>query len=265
MKKIGIPACFMHPDPSRVVFGHKRLAYIESDMARYLYRKGVIPVLIPDLKDENLYELLGEMDGFVFQGGSDIAPETYGEQPLYEDKWRGDAYRDAFELKVFDYAMQHQKPILGICRGFQLMNVYFGGTLYQDIKTQKECSIQHRDAHVYDRLTHDIHFMRGKLLDLLYSNQPQPKVNTVHHQGIKTLGNQLEVLAVCPDDDMIEAIKWTGQTPERVERERGIPTGGFFPLVPFVVGVQWHPEFSHTMGSEVVDSDVLYEQFLRHV
>ena len=265
MKKIGIPACFMHPDVERAVFGHKRLAYIESDMARYLYRKGVIPVLIPDLDDEHLYELCDEMDGFVFQGGSDIAPESYGEAPLHEDKWRGDAYRDAFELKVFDYVMQKGKPILAICRGFQLMNVYFGGTLYQDINTQNENAIVHRDAIVYDRLTHCITFEKGKLLDLVYTNIESPQVNSVHHQGIKTLGRELEVLAQCPDDGMIEAIKWTGQTKERIEREKSIPVGGVFPLVPFVLGVQWHPEFSHTMGEDVIDAELLYDQFLRHI
>src|SRR5690606_5301191 len=131
-------------------------------------QEGVMPVLLPDLREERLMDLLSEMDGFVFQGGNDVAPQSYGEEPILEGRWMGDAYRDQYELKIMDYAVKAGKPVFGICRGLQLMNVYFGGSLYQDIATQKEDAILHRDAEQYDHLLHAISLTEGKLLDRLY-------------------------------------------------------------------------------------------------
>ena len=244
MIKIGISACFMYPDKDRVVFGHKSLSYIENGMARYVTRKGVFPVLIPDVSDEYLQQMLPEMDGFVFQGGVDLAPETYGEKPI--GRWKGDAYRDAYELKIMDYAVKNSKPVYAICRGMQLMNAYFGGTLYQDIALQKPDMKVHRSAELYDTIKHPIKFMKGTFLDKLYKGVDQPNVNTVHHQAVKELGNNLDVYAVS-DDGLIEAFGYAKE-----------PEGKIF-------GVQWHPEFSPTLGKELINADILYTAFLKHV
>ena len=242
--KIGISSCFMYPDISRTVFGHKTLLYLESDMAKYISRKGILPVLIPDVTDDVLYEILAQLDGFVFQGGADLAPQTYSEEPILDGRWKGDAHRDQYELKIMDYAVKHNKPIFAICRGCQLMNVYFGGTLYQDTITQKPNSLVHRDAQVYDKVNHRIAFTKGKLLDRLYKDVNNPIINSVHHQSIKDVGKNLDVLAVCPDDGCIEAIAYTGTT-----------EGKF-------IGVQWHPEFSHTLKDKVIDAEKLWENFV---
>ena len=85
MIKIGVSSCFMYPDPKRNVFGHKTLCYLEKDMANYLSREEVMPVLIPDLEEEDIKRFLTEMDGFVFQGGTDIAPKTYKDEPILEE------------------------------------------------------------------------------------------------------------------------------------------------------------------------------------
>ncbi|WP_273567187.1 gamma-glutamyl-gamma-aminobutyrate hydrolase family protein [Maribacter halichondriae] len=243
MIKIGISSCFMYPDKERTVFGHKSLSYLENDMARYLTRKGVLPVLIPDVADELLEDILIEMDGFVFQGGVDLAPETYGEKPI--GKWKGDAYRDQYELKIMDYAVKNSKPVFAICRGMQLMNVYFGGTLYQDTITQNPNAENHRSAELYDTIRHPIDFVEGTLLDKLYNGVENPHVNTVHHQAVKDLGNDLEVYATSPDG-LIEAFGYIKE-----------PEGKVF-------GVQWHPEFSPTLGAAVINEDLLYEAFLKH-
>lgn len=245
MLKIGISACFMYPDPQRVVFGPKTLSYIENDMARYVSPKGVLPVLIPDLPDDLLDELVEEMDGFVFQGGTDLAPESYGEPPI--GPWKGDALRDTYELKLFQKAMETDKPILGICRGMQLMNVYFGGTLYQDTSTQCENVLAHRNAETYDRVSHKIEFSEGKILSKIYNGCTDCYVNSIHHQSVKTLGKHLEVLAESPEDGIIEAIGYT-KAPEGM-----------------IMGVQWHPEFSHTLGKKVIDADKLYHHFIEQV
>jgi len=83
---IGVTACFMYPDVNRPVFGKKSLSYFENDMLSYLTRKGVMPILIPDVKDALLGQYLQEMDAFVFQGGVDLAPETYGDEPIDNGK-----------------------------------------------------------------------------------------------------------------------------------------------------------------------------------
>lgn len=246
MIKIGISSCFMYPDPSRLVFGPKTLSYLENDMATYIAQKGVLPVLIPDLADHLLLDILNEMDGFVFQGGTDLAPNTYGEEPIIPGKWLGDPVRDAYELKIMDFAFKKGKPIFAICRGFQLLNVYLGGTLYQDIATQRPDAITHRDAKAYDTLKHELNLVQGGLLHTLYGDG-KAVVNTVHHQGVKTLGKNLTVLATSKEDGIIEAVEYSKAPPGKV------------------LAVQWHPEFSFNSTDEGLDSQLLYQAFLSHL
>jgi len=243
MIKIGITSCFLYPDPKRTVFGPKTLSYLENDMAKYVTQEGVLPILIPDVEEKYLQPILAEMDGFVLQGGSDLAPESYGKEPI--GRWKGDAYRDAYELRIMDYAIKNSKPILGICRGMQLMNVYFGGTLYQDIGTENPELDDHRSAQLYDTIKHPIEFVEGTILATLYANEQNPYINTVHHQAIKDLGANLEVYAYS-NDGLIEAIGYTKE-----------PTGK-------VMGVQWHPEFTPTLGKELIDENKLFQVFLEH-
>jgi putative glutamine amidotransferase len=243
---IGVSSCFMYPDPARTVFGHKTLAYFEQDMARFLSQKGVMPILIPDLPEDQLMQFLSEMDGFVFQGGADIASKTYKEAPIEDGRWPGDPHRDQYELKIMDYAFKNNKPILAICRGFQLTNVYFGGTLYQDLKIVTNTEVEHRNAELYDKVHHAVTCTDQSLLKDIYG-QDQLMVNSVHHQGVKTLGKDLIVDAHSPDDNLIEAFHYKNL------KEK------------YVVGVQWHPEFSHTLGQKLCDPAPLYQHFLKAV
>ena len=244
MIKLGVTSCFMYPDLDRTVFGAKSLCYIEKDMANYLSRPGVMPILIPDLGEEALGEFLEELDGIVLEGGSDIAPQTFGEEPIENGRWPGDPYRDAYELKILDYSIKNDKPVFGICRGLQLMNVYFGGTLYQDIATQVPDAMIHRDAIIYDQLNHDISFTKGKLLERLHSDEPVLKVNTVHHQAIKDLGHDLTVLATSDEGRFVEAFTWDKSEPGKV------------------IGVQWHPEFFYNSKVKLIDEEKVYCHFL---
>lgn len=247
MIKVGITSCFFYPDMSRVVFGPKSLSYVENDMFRYVSQQGILPVLIPDLETDRLHDILHELDGIIFQGGNDLAPQSYGEEPIIDGKWLGDRHRDKYELSILDFAIRNDKPVLGICRGMQLMNVYFGGSLYQDIGTQKEGALTHRDAKKYDSVHHKIVFSCESDLSRMYKDIDNPTVNSVHHQGIKQIGSQLKVLAVSEKDDIVEAIEYTGANPGRA------------------IGVQWHPEFSDSLRDTVIPADRLIRFFLNQL
>lgn len=246
MLRIGVTACFMYPDPNRAVFGHKTLTYFEREMSRYLARPDVQPIMIPDLEGEAMAGFLRDLDALVVQGGADMAPESYGEEPIENGRWRGDKYRDEYELALIDYFIKRGKPVFGICRGFQVLNVYFGGTLYQDLATQRPESIKHRDAVEYDQLSHEVELTKGTWLDALHTNDPSRRVNSVHHQGVKELGKDLQVLATCKEDGLIEAFANVGNDAGNV------------------IAVQWHPEyFWNYQPGGLMDAERLYEHFLQ--
>ncbi len=248
MKFIGVSACFIYPDSARTAHGHKTLQYFERDMSRYLSRKGYMPILIPDLDDEEQFtDFISQMDGFVFQGGADLAPETYGETPILDGRWKGDAHRDGYELKIMDFAIKNNKPVFAICRGFQLMNAYFGGTLYQDLQTQIPTISAHRSAELYDKICHPVSFTPDGLFAKLFTEYSKPQVNTVHHQGVKDLGKNLKVQAISPADGLVEAFTWKGAEEGKV------------------VAVQWHPEFFHTIKDQLIPANPVYDHFLSFV
>jgi putative glutamine amidotransferase len=126
--------------------------------------------------------------------------------------------------------------VLGVCRGLQLLNVAFGGTLYQDIATQQPGALRHRDAALYDRNFHAVEFVPGTRLAALHPGVPLAIVNSVHHQGIKDLAPFMTVEARCPNDGTIEAIRY--------DNERG-------PVQSYVAAVQWHPEFHDGAGFDL--------------
>ena len=245
MIKIGVSACFFHPDLDRATFGPKTLSYLENDMAAYIARPNILPILIPELPKAEKRAIIQEMDGLVLQGGSDLAPESYGEQPI--GKWVGDRIRDEYELELMKLFLDAGKPVLGICRGFQVMNAYYGGTLFQDIETQRPESIKHRDPIEYDRVHHAVRFAEDSFMEKLYADEKNPMVNSVHHQAVKDLGKGLIPQAFCLEDEILEAFIHKSAEPGKI------------------MGVQWHPEFFHTMGDKLIDPFKIIDTFLSFV
>jgi putative glutamine amidotransferase len=221
--KLAVSACFFHADPARPIFTGKTLQYIEQSVAHWVMSQGDLAVMVPSPeRADRLAEYARWLDGLVLMGGADLWPGSYGEQPL-EERWAGDRVRDEYEVALARAFVDAGKPVFGVCRGLQLLNVAFGGTLYQDIKTQRPEALTHRDATLYDELFHRVDFEPGTRLATLYAGQAGATVNSVHHQGIKDLAPEFTVEARCPDDGTIEAVRWRGAS--------------------YVAAVQWHPEF----------------------
>lgn len=194
------------------------------------YMKGVedaggIPFMLPLTTDDEMINQMASMfDGFLFTGGHDLNPELYGEK-TQENCGELCHERDVMETALFKRVLELDKPAFGICRGFQLFNVVLGGTLYQDIPTQYEADIQvkHKQVPPYTEPVHDVHVEEESLLGRIVQKKTL-KVNSYHHQGIKTLSEQLRPVATAVDG-LIEGIVMPGKT--------------------FVLAVQWHPEFNY--------------------
>lgn len=249
--KIGLSACFSHADPARSLFTNKTLQYVEQSITHWLMSAGAMVVMVPcptgetARGDTNLSHYAEWLDGVVMHGGADVWPGTYGEMPLRE-AWMGDRIRDLYDLALVEAFEQAGKPIFGVCRGLQLINVAFGGTLYQDIETQHPYALQHRDPVSYDQNYHDIELVEGTRLSRLYPGLAHARVNSIHHQGIKHLAPGFEV----------EAWSYPDHVPEAIRRQSAAGRS-------YIAATQWHPEFHHA-GSPVntVDDTAILDDFL---
>ncbi|WP_434418538.1 gamma-glutamyl-gamma-aminobutyrate hydrolase family protein [Nannocystis pusilla] len=217
---IGMSCGTSYPDPSRLLFLGKSLDYGEQRLSAALARAGALPFLLPVLPDTSLLVALVErVDALVLSGGSDVAPGVYGEAPL-RPEWAGDPARDAYEQALLGAALAQGKPVLGVCRGVQLLNAALGGSLYQDIGFQVPGALVHRDAARYDDNEHTVRLHEESWLAPLYGSR-EILVNSVHHQAIKALAPGLRACAWAPDG-IVEAA---------ADERRDI------------YGVQWHPEW----------------------
>ena len=244
----------MHADPTRPLFKGKTLLYAEESMLTWILSAGALPILLPrPFGDVDIDDLLHGLDGVILQGGVDMSPQHYGESPE-RPEWAGDAVRDVYEMNIIHACLNLDIPLLGVCRGAQVLNVALGGSLYQDIETMHDGRRVHRDWQVYDQHGHDVVIEGGSTLGAWYGFGQSPgrgRTNSVHHQGLKTLGHDLVVEARSEPDGVIEAVRFDGQVNHRK---------------PFAYGVQWHPEFLATTPMDgQLDPNVLLAGFLREI
>jgi putative glutamine amidotransferase len=249
--KIGLSACFSHADPARSLFTGKTLQYVEQTIAHWLMSSGAMVVMVPcptgstQRGDVTYAHYAQWLDGLVLHGGADVWPGSYGETPLKE-QWSGDRLRDDYDKALVAAFEAVGKPMFGVCRGLQLLNVAFGGTLYQDLQTQVPEAFQHRDASTYDMNFHSVDIVQGTRLSALYPGVERVRVNSIHHQGIKDLSAEFEAEAYSVTDGIVEAIR-------RKDRSKS-----------YIAALQWHPEF-HQAGSDTIDDGAVLNDFLTAV
>lgn len=177
-----------------------------------------------------------DFDGLLFAGGEDVDPALYGEHRKYSTV-KVDRARDEFELALLDRALDRRLPILGICRGTQMINVKFGGTLYQDLKSDMALEIEHKQAGNRGESTHSV-TLTDPESRLAEAFQGSCRVNSLHHQAIRRLGRGLKVTAHS-EDGLVEAVEAADD-------------------YPFLMAVQWHPEEM----ADRPEQRKIFEQFL---
>ncbi len=204
------------PNPSRLPAFGTNVPYVSS-----IVDAGGIPVLIPlNLSTDDLDVLLSRLDGVLFTGGYDIDPRLYGSLP--HPKVEGvDIDRDRTEIHLAQALIQLGKPLFGICRGCQVINVSLGGSLYEDLPEQFNHDIQH-DRHDRPRnyLAHSVDVHSASRLASILAVSPA-RVNSLHHQGVKKLAHGLKISATA-SDGLVEAFELENY--------------------PYGLAVQWHPE-----------------------
>lgn len=194
---------------------------LHNDYCQAIYAAGGIPVMLPYVDIEDICFLASRLDGIMFTGGGDVDPHYFGEHPHYA-LGQINPVRDKAEIGLCAWAMSNDKPVLGICRGIQVMNVAMGGTLYQDIAAQMKCedTINHRQTAPGWYPCHGVRLEADSIISRIIGQQ-YIQVNSFHHQAVKEVASPFYVIGRS-DDGLIEAIESREHT--------------------FVVGVQWHPE-----------------------
>lgn len=245
---IGLSARLLHDPPKELGFRGKTLQYLEQSIAHWLMAHGALVFMVPTTESGGLEraqvsmrDYVRELDGLVLQGGADVSPMSYGEAPL-KPEWTGDRVRDLYEIDLLWECVIQQKPVLGICRGAQLINVAFGGSLWQDVTTQIPGAMGHVDHVAFDGHAHEIELVPGSGLGRLYPVRKRATVSSIHHQAVRKLGRGLKPEAHSVPDGIIEAIRWGGAS--------------------YVFGVQWHPEFHSSQGERLLDCSPVLVEFL---
>lgn len=228
--RIGVSPRLFHPEPGARGVHTKVLDYLEHSVAEWLLERGALPFLIP--VSSRIGEYVAAIDGLVLQGGADISPQSYGEEPR-RPEWAGDPMRDRFEIELVRACIAGGKPVLGICRGAQLINVALGGSLHQDIPAHRSDD--------YDAHAHEVRLEPGSGLARLYGELGPRRVVSIHHQAIDKLGRDLVVEARSLGDGIVEAVRMKGKS--------------------YVCAVQWHPEF-HGRRQGFLDGRPLADEFL---
>ncbi|MCL6573415.1 MAG: gamma-glutamyl-gamma-aminobutyrate hydrolase family protein [Bacillus sp. (in: Bacteria)] len=213
-------------------------AYVHHDYHKCVAANGGIPIIIPYITPETALETLPLCDGIILSGGEDIDPFFYGQDP-HCNLGSTIQERDLVEIATVMYAIENNVPLFAICRGVQILNIALGGTLIQDIPSEVKEPIQHVQKNDRSQDTHWVTISKdSKLFQIIGSNRV--RVNSIHHQAIEGVANDLRVVAQSADG-IIEAVEYIHPT-------------------TFTIGVQWHPE---SMASSNMQMNNLFLEFIK--
>lgn len=188
-----------------------------------LLAAGAVPVMLPLTDDrDTICQLVEELDGVLLTGGHDVNPCLYGEEPTETCGILCEG-RDRMETVLLQEALKADKPVFGICRGLQFLNVHLGGSLYQDLPSSRSGGEAHQMEPPYDVPVHQVTVEPGSPLYEILGRESLP-VNSYHHQAVKKLAPGLRAMAYASD---------------------GLLEAAYMPERSFVMAVQWHPEFSY--------------------
>ena len=245
--KIGITAKFHKQAPVFYGVTQRHIQFVETAFANWVAKNKGLPLVIPSdsenynsqLQKVDPAQYAEELDALVLQGGVDVHPSFYSQVENGLNEAEYDRARDTYELALIKAFLAVKKPILGICRGLQLINVYFGGSLHTDL--QKAGFQAHLNTQLEEKFIHQIRFEKNGWLDSIYSKPSQ--VVSIHHQGIDRLGQGLKIEAYSEPDSVIESVRY---------QEDG----------QWVLAVQWHPEFHQETDQDVLEGALLFKNFL---
>jgi gamma-glutamyl-gamma-aminobutyrate hydrolase PuuD len=203
--------------------GPRYIEYVAELHLDLLLRLGTLPMVMPVVKGalKCLPQYMEGMSGLLLVEGEDIEPERYAaEAANFRYLEKTDPVKDEMEIRLLRQALRRKIPILGICRGSQLLNVVCGGTLYGDVRKEKRSKLKHVDPENYDTYRHKISVVAGSPLERWYGRETL-RVNSYHHQGVRRLARRFRAMAHA-EDGLVEAF--------------------CAPAEKFVVGLQFHPE-----------------------
>lgn len=231
---IGISTNFLTVDRGKFV-GMERI-YVNKDYADAVMKAGGTPLLLsPVDHSESIRRYTEVCDGFILSGGGDINPLLYGESP---DPRLEEVHStlDHSQWLLTEAILKNGKPLLAICRGIQLLNVVLGGTLWQDLAQIDHPTHLHSQIAPRTDKIHSVSLVKDSILGQLFGEKLT--VNSFHHQCIKSLGQNLRIVAKA-EDGIVEAVEST--------------------VHPFVVGIQWHPEMLLSGSDEMLP---LFQKFI---
>nr|WP_277756514.1 gamma-glutamyl-gamma-aminobutyrate hydrolase family protein [Vagococcus sp. CY53-2] len=206
---------------------HLPISYLPAGYVRAVQEVGGTPLVLPISQPKEAKTYIDLVDKLILTGGQNVSPS------LYSSNQSSEAFslleRDLFEIALIEEAIKQKKPIFGVCRGMQLLNVYLGGTLHQDLSLRQPEPIRHMQAPIERWIaTHDIFFEKDSVLTPIYG--AKATVNSFHFQSINKIGNDLKITAVS-EDGVVESIESSSDNHK-------------------ILGVQWHPDFSYNVNDK---------------
>jgi putative glutamine amidotransferase len=224
---IGIVSSLKSDDPNLCTI-NKVVSVNHSYVLSVLGSGGLPLILPPSDSDDAIAEMVESVDGLLITGGNDLRPQLYGEEPGW-DQGSFSPERDHLDFASIRAALEQKKPIFGICRGIQAINVYFGGTLYQDLREEKSCTVKHSQDSESSCWSHTVEISRKSILYPVLGKTV--RTNSFHHQAVKKAAEGFLVGAAAKDG-IVEAIEKTEGS--------------------WILGVQWHPELMASSGDPVM-------------